>query len=68
MMHVINAPGRTMCTMLAWAVNTASASNFRHRCSSAFRHRCSSAVTTPILVEATDERQDKKFLSVPGDR
>ena len=60
MMHVINAPGRTMCTMLAWAVNTASASNFRHR--------CSSAVTTPILVEATDERQDKKFLSVPGDR
>ena len=60
MMPVTNAPGRTMCTMPAEAVNTASASNFRHR--------CSSAVTTPILVEAVDERQDKKFPSVPGDR
>ena len=60
MIPVTNAPGRTTGTMLAGAVNTASASNFRHR--------CSSAVTTPILVEAIDERQDKKFLSVPGDR
>ena len=48
MMPVTNAPGRTMCTMPAGAVNTASVSNFRHR--------CSSAVTTPILVEAVDER------------
>lgn len=68
MMHVINAPGRTIGTMPAWVVNIASVSNFRHR--------CNSAVTTPILVEelegiageAVDERQDKKFLSVPGDR
>ena len=50
MIPVINAPGRTMFTMPAWAVNTASAS------ASNFRHRCSSAVNTPILVEAVDER------------
>lgn len=60
MMHVINAPESTIRTMPAWVVNIASVSNFRHR--------CNSAVTTPILVEAVDERQDKKFLSVPGDR
>jgi hypothetical protein len=48
MMHVINAPGRIIGIMPAGVVNTISASNFRHR--------CSSAVTTPILVEAVDER------------
>ena len=48
MMPVTNAPGKTIGTMLAGIVNTVSASNFRHR--------CSSAATTPILVEAIDER------------
>ena len=60
MMHVINAPGRTIGIMPAGVVSIVSVSNFRHR--------CSSAVTTPILVEAVDERQAKKFPSVPGDR
>ena len=48
MMHVINAPGRTIGTMPVGVVSIASVSKFRHR--------CSSAVTTPILVEAIDER------------
>ena len=60
MMLVKNAPGRTMCTMPAGAVNTASASSSRH-CYNV-------AAIVPIFVEATDERQDKKFPSVPGDR